>query len=257
MRARAVCCKFYSSRLSCNRESRTLQEYVDGTLPVDGVLEVEIPRPFSINAVPKVSAKAKRALLKRKVTIDPTHRELVVPVLVDSRQVEFTPTSVYAAQASIPKKLRLVQHQIDLAFAVTDYKLQGKTLDYLILSIGPRDGDVRPSLTLTDVYVLVSRVRLGTRLYVIGFDPSDPRQTEHLRRLSHPAELAVWEKGYDQHTRLWDAQLARAAAAALVADANSSARGRGRGVGRGVGPGRADVGRGRGGGGRGRVRGRA
>ena len=40
---------------------------------------------------------------------------------------------------------------------------QGKTLDYFILSIGPRKG-IYPPLRLTDLYVLASRVRLGERL---------------------------------------------------------------------------------------------
>ena len=74
----------------------------------------------------------------------------------------------------MPPKLNVKRHEIDLAFAVTDYKVQGKTLDYIILSIGPRDG-LMPHLSLTDVYTLASRVRLGSRLYVVGFDPKKGR----------------------------------------------------------------------------------
>ena len=55
--------------------------------------------------------------------------------------------------------------QVELAFAVTDYKVQGKTLDYFVLLLsqplkpnGELDSKVRPQLKLADLYVLVSRV---------------------------------------------------------------------------------------------------
>ena len=43
-------------------------------------------------------------------------------MLLGSCSVEYRPTSVHAAQACVPKVLRMMKHQIDLAFAVTDYK---------------------------------------------------------------------------------------------------------------------------------------
>ena len=84
---------------------------------------------------------------------------------------------------------------------VTYYKDQSKTLDYFILCIGPRNG-IRPSLQLTDLHVLVSRVRLSKRLYVLGVDPQT--QATHLRKLKHPPTLGIWRAGYDQNGH-WDA----------------------------------------------------
>lgn len=121
--------------------------------------------------------------------------------------------SVYAADNGVPRTLRLKKHHVDLAFAVTDFKVQGKTLDYFVLSIGPRS--TRPALKLVDLYVLVSRVRLGRNLYVIGLDPSNPSDLEHLRRLRPSAELAVWERGYGPDG-FWDDGRAQRAAAELV-----------------------------------------
>ena len=88
---------------------------------------------------------------------------------------------------------------------VTDYKVQGKTLDYFILCIGPRK-EIRPTLSLTDLYVLVSRVRQGKRLYVLGFDPKV--DGDHLHKLKHSPVLGIWRAGYSDDGR-WDA--ARAA----------------------------------------------
>merc|ERR1719265_2831954 len=67
---------------------------------------------------------------------------------------------------------------------------------------------------LTDLYVLASRVRLGRRLYVIGFDPSE--ESGHLRRLTHAPVLGIWRTGYDETTGCWDAQRAARAAAQLA-----------------------------------------
>ena len=93
-------------------------------------------------------------------------------------------------------------------------QVQGKTLDYFILSIGPRP-NIRPVLTLTDLHVLISRVRLGKRLFVIGFNPKE--QNQHLKQLKPSTALAVWEAGYDEHGR-WDAQRAAAFATQLAAE---------------------------------------
>ena len=154
-----------------------------------------------------ISESLVAALLKKGATID---GNLIVPVLVGNTSVKFNPCSVWAAQMGIPKNLQVKKHQIDLAFAVTDYKVQGKTLEHFIISIGPRNG-IMPALTLTDLYVLVSRVRSGNRLYVIGFDPAV--QSDHLRKLKPSSMLAIWEAGYhdscDSNAGFWCENLAK------------------------------------------------
>ena len=77
----------------------------------------------------------------------------------------------------------------------------------------PRKG-LKPVLTLTDLYVLASRVQRGDRLYVIGFDPS--KESDHLRKLRHSAMLGIWRGGYDDATGRWSAPRAARVAAALA-----------------------------------------
>ena len=163
-----------------------------------------------------VSNEMRTALLARGATVT---GELVVPVLVGDNGVRYSVTSTYAARESIPKELYVMRHQIDLAFAVTDYKVQGKTLDYFVLAIGPRKG-IKPSLTLTDLYVLASRVQLGQRLYVIGFDPTT--ESNHLRKLKHSPALAIWREGYTAGR--WDAKRAARRAAELLKSKEEAAR---------------------------------
>ena len=106
--------------------------------------------------------KAKAELLRRGATIT-IDGELVVPILMGKRSEVAKPTSIYAAQVAIPKQLMIKKHQFDLAFAVTDFKLQGKTTEDLLLSIAPRP--VPPHLDLKGFYVMVSRARARRRLF--------------------------------------------------------------------------------------------
>lgn len=201
----------------------------------DGVLEVHVDVPYSINAVPQVPKEARATLLARGATLTPARdgegpatAELVVPTMLSDRPSEYRPSSVWAAEASVPPKLNVKRHEIDLAFAVTDYKVQGKTLDYIILSIGPRDG-LMPHLSLTDVYTLASRVRLGSRLYVVGFDPK--KESAHLRKLKHNPVLAIWEAGYADGEGVWDAARAAYFAGELAKRSAKDGRKRRRGTG--------------------------
>lgn len=163
-----------------------------------------------------VPAKLRLTLIAQGASVS---GELIVPVLVGSKSDEYKPTSVWAAQAGVPKKLRLRQHQIDLAFAVTDHKVQGRTLDYLIMAIGPRR-NLKPPLTLTSVHVLASRVRSAANLYVLGFDPAT--ESDHLRQLKPSPELAIWEAGYT--SGVWDGARAAHFAAQLAKDQAEAAK---------------------------------
>ena len=59
----------------------------------------------------------------------------------------------------------------------------------------------RPKLKLVDLHVLVSRVRLGARLFVVGLDPGD---MDHLRQLKPSEVLGIWEHGYNPTTGMWE-----------------------------------------------------
>ena len=77
--------------------------------------------------------------------------------------------SLYAAQQGIAQKIRGVNcHQYGLAFCLTDFKLQGRTLLKLIVSICKRQR--LPWMTLTSFYVLISRVRKLDGLRLLQHD---------------------------------------------------------------------------------------
>ena len=212
-----------------------------------GIWEVQIEPPLSVNAIPDVSDEARQTARDASLFDE----ELVVPVLVGKASATYAPTSSWAARVGVPKELRINKHQIDLAFAVTDYKVSGCssrraahisnqpsqssarcrcrarrsiTSCTYIVSLGKRGAGVYPKLKLVDLHVLVSRVRLGARLFVIGLNPND---VDHLRQLRPSEVLGIWEHGYNQFTEMWEPELAAAYAAERVASRRAAeAKGR-------------------------------
>jgi hypothetical protein len=94
----------------------------------------------------------------------------------------------------LPDTLKVIDHMYDLAFASTDFKLQSKTLDRLILCLAPRK--FPPYFSLSTIQVLASRVKLGCMLRTLGFD-AQRDGVSHLTSLQHPAPLGIWNSGYD------------------------------------------------------------
>ena len=91
----------------------------------------------------------------------------------------------------------------------TQFKLQGRTLPKLVLSLGPRP--VQPYPNMTAFYVLVSRVRSFAGLRLLERD--EATLDGLTSTLQHHPYLRTWTSGYDKRGR-WSDELARAAHAA-------------------------------------------
>ena len=109
---------------------------------------------------------------------------------------------MYAAQHGIPRQVPIRRHQYDLAFALTDFKLQGRTLPKLIISICTRSR--MPWMTLQSFYVLVSRT---TSMKGLRLLQNDPHGLENVRQQMPDKHLFAWERGYDQNGQ-WSDDLA-------------------------------------------------
>ena len=108
---------------------------------------------------------------------------------------------------------------VDVAFAVTDYKLQGKTEDKLVMSLAPRP--FPPHHDLKGFYVAVSRVRKRDQLRVLYRPVARRGGFDHIKKLRHTLELKVWNEAYNASGD-YDANLAQAAAQKHGAASNSS-----------------------------------
>ena len=103
----------------------------------------------------------------------------------------------FSAVSALRREDAAAARDLDAMIAVqetTDFELQGKTVDKLILCFGPRA--LPPYFSLSSVYVLASRVRMGDHLRVLGCDPKCDDMS-HLTDLVHPRALVVWESSYD------------------------------------------------------------
>ena len=176
----------------------TLEELLAGMPADETELELSQP-PHTINVVPDLPPDEMAVLVASGLSLDAGR--LVVPVPRHPRVLIHKLRSQYSAVHGMPKELKVIRHQLELAFAYTDFKLQSKTKTKLIISIGPRK--FKPSLSLSTIYVLASRVKLGLQLRVIGFDVRRDGH-RHLTSLQHPSELGIWELGYRRDSGEWD-----------------------------------------------------
>ena len=97
-----------------------------------------------------------------------------------------------AAKAGLPLRLKVREHQYCLAFALTDFKLQGRTLPKLILCLADRRK--APWITLAAFYVFISRVRRADSLRLLQYNAT---ALDKVAKLRHDDYLGCWERGYD------------------------------------------------------------
>ena len=200
--------------LTMPEECEGLDELIDGL--EEGATELELPMPpKSINVVPhSLTPEQRKALLRRGLAWQDVSGEPIVPILLARESEAVATTSLWAATEGIPTSLMVRKHAATLAFALTDYKWQGKTVARLLISL--RGRRFKPSLSLTSFYTMRTRTRRGADQRTVGFDPRDESDRDRLRELRHPAALRIWNGAYDREGR-WSDERAAALAAAIVA----------------------------------------
>ena len=113
--------------------------------------------------------------------------------------------SVFAAENIGKDRITVKQHRYMLAFALTDFKLQGRTLNKLVISIPKGVGGKGQ---LQSFYVLVSRVRKLADLRLLQRD--DIALNNLIQKAKHPEEIVVFEKAHDERGD-WQPNLEREA----------------------------------------------
>jgi hypothetical protein len=122
---------------------------------------------------------------------------MVALPLVHKQSKEHRLTSTRAALAGVTKVAKR-PCTYDLAFAVTDYKLQGLTLDHLVVVVGEYPRPLRHSLS--SMYVMLSRVRRSSALRVLEAQSGSVQGLAGSAMRQRP-EIAVFETCYDRHGR--------------------------------------------------------
>ena len=105
-------------------------------------------------------------------------------------------SSAHAAEAGYPRTFAITNDSvlpIRHDFTGTDYKFQGCTVPgYFAIFISKRP--CPPHMTICSLYVLISRITHSSRLLVLPYDGN----LNHLATRSHPVELRIFERSYDE-----------------------------------------------------------
>jgi hypothetical protein len=139
----------------------------------------------------------------------PGEQVMCIRKSVDNEEMSLVGT--YSAMMQLDRSLTCQVMQFQPAFALTDFKLQGRTLPKLILNICHRP--IAPYMTWCSFYVMVSRVTEREGLRLLNHDKVGLAKLKTLRM---PSELVAWERGYkilDSGLGVWDRTLAASALA--------------------------------------------
>lgn len=95
--------------------------------------------------------------------------------------------------------IRFEMHAVDIAFAVTFYKLQGLTLDKVILDINQPPSGLF-ALSFNSAYVGFTRVRKASDMRIM---PVNSKGLQHMSNLRPDAQLRLWRSGFDDNNGEW------------------------------------------------------
>jgi len=109
------------------------------------------------------------------------------------------------------KPLCTSHHHVDLAWAFTDFKVQGLTWnegEKLIISLNK--STAVKNLTIKTISVCLSRVTRLEDIRILPIDLDDPEsdETKHLRKLKPERYTRYWLSGYDEDG-VWDQEQLR------------------------------------------------
>ena len=175
-------------------------------VPDLGFCEVTLEQPpYSVNVCPVLNEDQRSRYAPGQSLVSGPN--IVVPILFDHKanreanKVDLV--SLKAAMLGLEVKAKATMHMVELAFAVTAHKLQGKTKDRLVVSLGARP--FKPDWSIQGLYVLLSRARR------LGGLKLSQRVTkwDHLLGQRHSKQMQLWEGSYDEEGWFVPKQAAR------------------------------------------------
>ena len=92
-----------------------------------------------------------------------------------------------ASSVRLRPKIRVTTHMVDLGFAFTDYKVQGLTLDQMIIMLN-KDAALHD---LATIYVGISRVTRIVDLRIWPINCEDEDEIKHLVSIKRPLFIQV------------------------------------------------------------------
>ena len=136
----------------------------------------------------------------------PETRNPIIPMTLSSSKEEVQVRPI--AGRSVPGQVKITDHRVELGFAITFHKVQGKTVSKVILDIN--DKSFIPKLTLAGLYVGLTRVKKGADIRILPVKRGG--NLDYLKALKGDRKLATWLKGFtqtDDAYLVWDQEKAQ------------------------------------------------
>jgi hypothetical protein len=163
---------------------------------------ISIPVPSSINVEIKFNESDKIDRINawpNNLTLQPgkdqTSKAVVIPLLqkIAVKGIKFKNTTI-----------DYKDHFIDLSFAMTFHKIQGKTVDKIILDINQRPGtkDRMHPIDFFGLYVGISRIKNSSNLRILP--PHHGGYFSHIEHLKCDPDLRRWIQGYKNNQDHWE-----------------------------------------------------
>ena len=140
----------------------------------DPPLSVNIELPSSLNGVSQLPSLSTTST--------------IIPMIVTKGGNRLRKLHISKKRGEKTDPCGFYDHSIDLAFALTYHKAQGRTIDRVILVL--QDAG-HSKLSVASFYVGISRVRKAEHLRII---PVDKLQRSHLEKMQFSKELISWWK---------------------------------------------------------------
>jgi len=117
---------------------------------------------------------------------------VVLPIGLCSQKVDLTVTHGVGTQ-EFSGRVRAQNHRVELGFVVTFHKIQGKTVNKIVLELNHRP--FQPQICFNSLLVAISRVTNRENLRILKARSATSLQ--YLRALHPDPKLAIWLSGFD------------------------------------------------------------
>ena len=201
----------YHSIVPASDAQRTSIAAQQAAKPPGSVIHLDEP-PLAVNVVlvdenegQNVTRRSKRHW--KQVTLD-NKGGIVIPILPVRKNDRWTRTIVPGGEGYPPSRIKLKSHfPIELAFAITIHKAQGRTLDRVIIAVSDRTAE-NCQLKYASLYVALSRVRSrkDIRLLVNGSRGgkfTDWHSAAYITGLRPDSSITAFFAGYKKDNTTW------------------------------------------------------
>jgi hypothetical protein len=164
--------------------------------------------PLSVNVIPWPDNTAEENKKYVPFSIGQTDitNQPVIPLTAQGYAKKPKPMAVYGGDGWYTSKATIVpQIPFDLAFSMTSFKAQGRTLDRVILSLAHRYGNCN-NFSFHEFLVAISRVKSGDHIRIIPPYDNQYNMFNYLKQLRPNPEIMQLLKGLESGK--WNAQAA-------------------------------------------------